>query len=123
MDIDFCVTALKEAIHNYGCPEIFNTDQGSQFTSEAFTKVLKDNDIKISMDGRGRFQDNIFIERLWLTLKYHYFYLRTFESGSELRKGLKNWFQYYNQDRFHQSLEDWSPDEIYFKKQKLKEAA
>lgn len=123
MDSDFCVEALKEAIHNYGCPEIFNTDQGSQFTSESFTKVLKDNDIKISMDGRGRFQDNIFIERLWWTLKYHYFYLRVFETGSELRNGLRNWFQYYNQERFHQSLENWTPNEIYYKKQVLEKAA
>jgi putative transposase len=123
MDSDFCVSALKEAIHNYGCPEIFNTDQGSQFASESFTRVLKDKDIKISMDGRGRFQDNIFIERLWWTLKYHYFYLRTSENGSELRKGLDSWFQYYNQDRFHQSLENWTPDEIYHKKQELKRAA
>lgn len=123
MDSDFCITALKEAIHKYGRPEIFNTDQGSQFTSESFTKVLKDNDIKISMDGRGRFQDNIFIERLWWTLKYHYFYLRTFETGSKLCKGLKNWFQYYNQERFHQSLENWTPNEIYYKKQELKKPA
>lgn len=123
MDSDFCVTALKEAIHNYGRPEIFNTDQGSQFTSESFTNVLKDKEIKISMDGRGRFQDNIFIERLWWTLKYHYFYLRTFENGSKLRHGLKNWFQYYNRERFHQSLEDWTPDEIYFMKQELKKVA
>lgn len=123
MDSDFCVSALKEAIYKYGCPKIFNTDQGSQFTSESFTKVLKDNDIKISMDGRGRFQDNIFIERLWWTLKYHYFYLRTFETGSDLRNGLRNWFRYYNQERFHQSLENWTPDEIYYKKQKLKKAA
>ena len=71
MESNFCVEALEEAIHNYGCPEIFNTDQGSQFTSDKFTGVLKSNDIKISMDGRGRFQDNIFIERLWWTLKYH----------------------------------------------------
>ena len=123
MDSDFCVSALKEAIHKYGCPEIFNTDQGSQFTSEAFTKVLKENNIKISMDGRGRFQDNIFIERLWWTLKYHYFYLRVFETGSELRTGLRTWFRYYNQERFHQSLENWTPDEIYFMKQELKKAA
>ncbi len=123
MESDFCVEALKEAIHNFGCPEIFNTDQGSQFTSAAFTGVLKSNDIQISMDGRGRFQDNIFIERLWWTLKYHYFYLRTFDKGSQLRKGLKKWFQYYNQERFHQSLEDWTPDEIYFMKQELKKIA
>ncbi len=123
MESDFCVEALKEAILNYGCPEIFNTDQGSQFTSDKFTGTLKNNDIKISMDGRGRFQDNIFIERLWWTLKYHYFYLRTFENGSELRNGLKKWFQYYNEERFHQSLEDWTPDEIYFMKQALKKVA
>jgi len=123
LEPDFCVDALEEAIHNYGCPEIFNTDQGSQFTSDAFTGVLKDNEIQISMDGRGRFQDNIFIERLWWTLKYHYFYLRTFESGSQLRNGLKKWFQYYNQERFHQSLDDWTPDEIYFMKQEFKKVA
>jgi len=123
MESDFCVEALEEAVHNYGCPEIFNTDQGSQFTSDKFTDTLKDNDIKISMDGRGRFQDNIFIERLWWTLKYHYFYLRTFNNGSELRNGLKKWFQYYNQERFHQSLEDWTPDEIYFMEQELKKVA
>jgi len=123
MESDFCVEALKEAIRSYGCPEIFNTDQGSQFTSDKFTGTLKDNDIQISMDGRGRFQDNIFIERLWWTLKYHYFYLRTFNNGSEIRIGLKNWFQYYNQERFHQSLENWTPDQIYFMKQELKKAA
>ncbi len=123
MESDFCVEALNEAIHNYGCPKIFNTDQGSQFTSEKFTGTLKDNKIKISMDGRGRFQDNIFIERLWWTLKYHYFYLRTFNNGSEIRNGLKEWFKYYNQERFHQSLENWTPDQIYFMKQELRKAA
>jgi len=123
MDTDFCIEALEEAIDKYGCPEIFNTDQGSQFTSESFTKVLKENNIKISMDGRGRFQDNIFIERLWWTVKYQYLYLRAFEGGKDLRKGLEKWFQFYNQDRFHQSLEDWTPDEIYFMKQELKKVA
>lgn len=123
MDSDFCVSALKEAINKYGCPGIFNTDQGSQFTSDSFTKVLKDNNIKISMDGRGRFQDNIFIERLWWTLKYHYFYLRSFETGSEVRNGLRNWFQYYNQERFHQSLENWTPNEIYYKEHQIGKAA
>jgi putative transposase len=123
MDADFCVEALEEAIDKYGCPEIFNTDQGCQFTSESFINVLKRNNIKISMDGRGRFQDNIFIERLWWTVKYQYLYLRAFDDGKELNKGLKKWFQYYNQDRFHQSLEDWTPDEIYFMKQELKKVA
>jgi putative transposase len=123
LDSTFCVEALEEAIHNYGCPQIFNTDQGSQFTSEAFTGTLKKNDIQISMDGRGRFRDNIFIERLWWTLKYHYLYLKTFADGLELRHGLKDWFKYYNQERFHQSLQDWTPDEIYFKRQELMKAA
>jgi putative transposase len=123
LDADFCVDALKDAINHYGCPEIFNTDQGSQFTSKDFTDVLKDSGIKISMDGRGRFQDNIFIERLWWTVKHHYLYLRAFENGSELRKGLKYWFGYYNQERFHQSLGGLTPDEVYFKEQYMRKAA
>lgn len=122
LESDFCVSALKEAIATFGCPEIFNTDQGSQFTSKAFIDVLKTNDIKISMDGRGRCMDNIFIERLWWTVKYHYLYLHSFENGSQLRKGLRSWFEYYNQKRFHQSLHRMTPDECYFKEQ-LKQAA
>lgn len=114
MEADFCVEALQEAIGRYGCPQIFNTDQGSQFTSEAFTTVLKDNEIAISMDGRGRVQDNIFIERLWWTLKHHYLYLRSFANASELRAGLRDWFSFYNQERFHQSLDDRTPDEVYY---------
>jgi putative transposase len=114
MEADFCVEALQEAIGRYGCPQIFNTDQGAQFTSEAFTKVLKDKEIAISMDGRGRVQDNIFIERLWWTLKHHYLYLRSFGNGSELRAGLRDWFSFYNQERFHQSLDDRTPDEVYY---------
>ena len=123
LEADFCVEALQDAIRCHGCPEIFNTDQGSQFTSEDFTDELKDHGIKISMDGRGRFQDNIFIERLWWTVKHHYVYLRAFENGSDLRNGLKRWFKYYNQERFHQSLGDLTPDEVYFKEHKLLKAA
>ena len=123
LEADFCVEALKDAIHRHGCPEIFNTDQGSQFTSEDFTNELKAHGIKISMDGRGRFQDNIFIERLWWTVKHHYLYLRVFNNGSDLRKGLKHWFEYYNQERFHQSLGDLTPDEVYFKERKWQKAA
>jgi putative transposase len=115
LDTDFCVEALKEAIARHGCPDIFNTDQGSQFTSNAFTEVLKDHDIQISMDGRGRFQDNIFIERLWWTVKHQYLYLRTFDNGTELREGLKEWFKFYNGERPHQSLNDYTPDEVYYK--------
>jgi putative transposase len=114
LDTDFCLEALSEALTRYGPPKIFNTDQGAQFTSKEFTGVLKDSGVKISMDGRGRAQDNIFIERLWWSLKYHYVYLHEFENGSALRKGLKEWFSFYNQERFHQSLDDLTPDEVYF---------
>ena len=89
MESDFCVAALEEAIERYGAPEIFNTDQGAQFTSYAFTSKLKEHGVGISMDGRRRVQDNIFIERLWWTLKYHYLYLRSFDNGTDLRKGLR----------------------------------
>lgn len=114
LDADFCVSALEEAIRLYGRPEIFNTDQGSQFTSHAFTRTLEDNNIQISMDGRGNFRDNIFIERLWWTVKYQYLYLHAFNDGAELRQGLRDWFRFYNQERFHQSLDDKTPDEVYY---------
>ncbi len=114
LDSSFCVEALQEAIQQYGKPEIFNTDQGAQFTSKAFTAVLKDRNVQISMDGRGRALDNIFIERLWWTLKYHYIYLNSFDNGTELRKGLLQWFTFYNQERFHQSLDNQTPDEVYY---------
>ena len=114
MEADLCVEAVQEAIQRYGTPEIFNTDQGAQFTSDAFTGVLKEHGISISMDGRRRVQDNIFIERLWWTTKYHYLYLRAFETGAELRKGLRSWFSFYNRERSHQSLDNATPDEVYF---------
>jgi putative transposase len=114
LDADFCVDALKRAIKRYGTPEIFNTDQGAQFTSTQFTDVLKSNKISISMDGRGRCQDNIFIERLWWTVKHQYLNLHSFDTGSLLRTGLKQWFEFYNTDRGHQSLDNMTPDEVYF---------
>jgi putative transposase len=114
LDTDFCVEALSEALAIYGPPGIFNTDQGAQFTSRAFTDLLKSNGVQISMDGRGRVQDNIFIERLWWTVKYQYLYLRSFDNGSQLRQGLTRWFRFYNQERSHQSLDDRPPDEVYF---------
>lgn len=117
LDSDFCVSALEDAIARHGRPEIFNTDQGCQFTSTVFTDVLKTNGIKISMDGRGRFLDNIFIERLWWTVKYHYLNLHSFENALEMRKGLRTWFEYYNRERTHQSLNRMTPDECYFKEQ------
>lgn len=114
LDSEFCIDAVREAIARYGPCEIFNTDQGCQFTSSEFTQLLKSNDIQISMDGRGRVQDNIFIERLWWSLKYQYVYLRSFENGTTLRKSLKRWFGYYNRQRPHQSLDDRTPDEVYY---------
>ena len=114
LDADFCVEALQDALSRYAAPEIFNTDQGAQFTSAEFTRVLKDHGVAISMDGRGRCQDNIFIERLWWTTKYHYLYLRSFEGGSDLRKGLTWWFRFYNCERSHQNLDNKTPDEAYY---------
>jgi len=114
METDFCLEALAEAIDRYGAPEIFNPDQGAQFTSEAFTGLLEKNGIAVSMDGRGRCQDNIFIERLWWTLKYHYIFLHSFATGYELHDGLRYWFKFYNRDRFHQSLDNLTPDEVYY---------
>ena len=104
MDADFCVAALEEAIARHGRPDIFNTDQGSQFTSFAFTTTLKDAGIRISMDGRGRWMDNVFIERLWRSLKYECVFLNAFETGSEARSGIGSWIDYYNRRRPHSSL-------------------
>jgi putative transposase len=114
LDSSFCIEALRDALQRYGTPDIFNTDQGTQFTSEAFTSVLQEHTINISMDGRGRVQDNIFIERLWWTLKYQYLYLHSFDTGTELRKGLLQWFTFYNHERFHQALDNQTPDEVYY---------
>lgn len=114
LDTRFCVEALKEALAKYGSPEIFNTDQGCQFTSEAFTSLLKTWNVKISMDGKGRFKDNIFIERLWRTLKYERIYLKSYETGTELAKDLKSWFIWYNEKRSHSSLDKLTPDEAYY---------
>ncbi len=114
MEPAFCIDALEEALMRYGAPDIFNTDQGAQFTSNAFTRVLKDNHVAISMDGRGRCQDNIFVERLWWTLKYQYIYLHSFDTGKALRRGLAWWIRYYNQQRGHSSLDDKTPDEVYY---------
>ena len=114
MDVDFCVAALEEALASYGKPEIFNTDQGSQFTSDAFTDALNGVGIRISMDGKGRWVDNVMIERLWRSLKYECIYLHAFETGSEVRQGLKRWINLYNSRRPHSSLDDKTPDEAYW---------
>ena len=113
MDTDFCVSALEEALAKYGKPDIFNTDQGSQFTSFAFTNVLRDNGIRISLDGRGRWLDNVFIERLWRSLKYECVYLYAFETGSEARAGIGRWIDFYNQQRPHSSLGGITPNMCY----------
>lgn len=113
MDSHFCVSALERAIRLYGTPDIFNSDQGSQFTSDAFTDVLKQHHIKISMDGKGRWMDNVFIERLWRSVKYEDVYLKEYTSVEELRRGLAQYFQYYNHERTHQSLSNLTPDEVY----------
>ena len=123
LDTEFCVAALQEAITCHGTPEIFNTDQGAQFTSHAFTAILEAQRIAVSMDGRGRVQDNIFIERLWWTLKYQYLYLRSFDTTMELRRGLTEWFMFYNSQRPHQNLDGLTPDEVYFSQPPLAEAA
>lgn len=113
MDASFCVDCLQSAIDDYGRPEIFNTDQGSQFTSTEFTGVLIENDIRISMDGRGRALDNIFVERLWRTVKYEDVYLKHYSSMPELLMGLTQYFQFYNHDRHHQALNYATPDHVY----------
>jgi putative transposase len=114
LDPSFCVEALEEAIQFYGTPDIFNTDQGSQFTSDGFIGVLKENNIRISMDGRGRWMDNVFIERLWKSVKYQDIYLKVYISISEARKGLTIWFDRYNSWRRHQGLDSRTPDEVYW---------
>ena len=113
MDSGFCVDCLEEALQNFGKPEIFNTDQGSQFTSEAFTGVLLKKDIAISMDGRGRALDNIFVERLWRSVKYEDVYLQRYATLPELLFGLTNYFAFYNMERTHQSLGYDTPDQVY----------
>jgi len=114
MDVHFCLEAVEDAIVQYGTPEITNTDQGSQFTSQAFTGLLKENDIHISMDGKGSWRDNVFVERLWRSVKYEDIYLRAYESATAVRTGLKRYFNFYNSRRPHSSLDGRTPDQVYF---------
>jgi putative transposase len=113
LDTDFCVSALEEALVKHGKPDIFNTDQGSQFTSFAFSDVLLSHDIRISMDGRGRWLDNVFIERLWLSLKYECVYLNAYETGGETRAGIGQWIDFYNNIRPHSGLVGITPNMSY----------
>lgn len=114
LEPDFCIEALEEALARYGAPEIFNTDQGAQFTSQAFTDVLKAHRVAISMDGRGRWLDNVFVERLWRSVKYEDVYLRAYETPVELRAGLARYFEFYNTRRRHSALDRRTPDAVYF---------
>ena len=113
MDVEFCCEALEEALTRYGRPEIFNTDQGSQFTSPRFTALLTEAGVQVSMDGRGRWMDNVFIERLWRSLKYECVYLNAFETGSEARAGIGRWIEYYNAARPHSALGGRTPTEAH----------
>ncbi len=113
MDVEFCIEALEDALARFGRPDIFNSDQGSQFTSPRFTGVLQAAGVRISMDGRGRWMDNGFIERLWRSLKYECIYLHAFETGTDLRAGLTSWIGYYNARRPHSTLAGRTPDEAY----------
>jgi putative transposase len=123
LDVDFCIEALQEALDRFGCPCIFNSDQGSQFTSNAFTESLKEKGIRISMDGKGRYLDNIFIERLWRSLKYELIYIKSFEDGKHLKQEVKDWFNWYNMERPHQALDYQKPDQVYARSLKIIEAA
>jgi putative transposase len=123
MDDSFCVSALERALRLYPAPEIFNSDQGSQFTGKDFTGVLKSAGVKISMDGKGRCMDNIFIERLWRSVKYEEIYLKDYETVNELRKSLAKYFHFYNQERPHQTFGGATPMEVYRRGLAIKEKA
>ena len=114
MEVDFCLEALEEALATYGAPEIFNTDQGSQFTSVAFTSLLQRNAIRISMDGKGSWRDNVFVERLWRSVKFEEVYLRAYDSVAEARTSLGRYLGFYNRKRPHSSLDACTPDQAYF---------
>ena len=113
LDTDFCVAALHDALHAYGRPDIFNTDQGAQFTSREFTSMLQEHQVAISMDGRGRALDNVFIERLWWSVKYEDIYLKDYQSGADLYCGLERYFDFYDHRRKHQALDYRTPHEVF----------
>jgi putative transposase len=123
MDASFCVEAVEEALQRFGTPQIFNTDQGSQFTGKDFTDLLRKHDIRISMDGKGCWRDNVFVERLWRSVKYEEVYLHAYDSVSHARSSLDRYFQFYNSKRPHTALERKTPDQVYFKSLPLPKAA
>ncbi len=114
MDVHFCLDAVEEALAKHGAPEIMNTDQGSQFTSLAFTEMLKENNIRISMDGKGCWRDNVFVERIWRSVKYEEVYLHAYDTLSAARSGLDRYLRFYNSRRPHSNLDRKTPDEVYF---------
>ena len=123
MEVDFCIAAVEEAMARHGKPDIFNTDQGSQFTSAAFTGLLADNGIAISMDGKGAWRDNVFVERLWRSVKYEEVYLRAYDSVAEARASIGRYLDFYNRKRPHSSLGARTPDQAYFDYMSLARAA
>jgi len=123
MEADFCIEAVEEALARHGKPEIFNTDQGSQFTSAAFTGLLADNAIQISMDGKGSWRDNVFVERLWRSVKYEEVYLRAYDSVAHARASLGRYLSFYNAKRPHSSLAGRTPDQAYFERRPQARAA
>lgn len=120
---DFCIEAVEDAIDRHGKPEIFNTDQGCQFTSNAFVGLLQEHGIQVSMDGKGRWVDNVFVERLWKSVKYEEVYLHAYDSVAEARQGLQSYFKFYNERRPHSSLDGKTPDSVYFHSLPLQRAA
>ena len=123
MSAEFCVEALEEALARFGAPEIFNTDQGSQFTDEDFIEPLQAKGVRVSMDGKGRWIDNVFVERLWRSVKYEDIYLHAYETPREVKAALTRYFSFYNASRPHQSLGYRTPDEMYFGAHEMKKAA
>lgn len=123
MDTGFCVEALEEAISVYGAPEIFNTDQGSQFTSEAFTGVLRAHRVQISMDGKGRWLDNVYVERLWRSLKYEEVYLKAYTGVAEAVESIGSYLRYFNNEWRHQSLGRRTPNDIFYQPRTVRRAA
>ncbi len=123
MDAAFCVEAMEEAIVRYGAPEVFNTDQGAQFTSEAFTGALKEHGVRISMDGKGRWLDNVYVERLWRSLKQEEVYRHAYETVAEAEKGIADYLRYFNEERPHQGLDNRTPDDVFYERKPLPKAA
>ena len=123
LDAAFCVEAMEEAIVRYGAPEVFNTDRGAQFTSEAFTGALKAHGVRISMDGKGRWMDNVYVEHLWRSLKQEEVYRHAYEIVSEARKEIADYLSYFNEERPHQGIDNRTPDDVFYKRKPLAKAA